>query len=155
MLGIGMRPRFLRAPDSGLAALAAPQQATIVAALIAALKRSRAQIVLVPWKRDPHADHVAAAAFAGEAILRCRRHPAVYSYGVWLPIRGTAADLPAHDVKTIAVPLSAAELTRKRSALAEHRTQLGEVIDDDPDGFCIDAAMLARWLLPIERFYCD
>ena len=153
VLGLRTAPRFLRAPDGELAALCATDRTAIVAALAAALERTRAQVVFVPWARDPHPDHIAVAALADVAIAASRRRPVVYAYGVWLTVRGTAADAPPPDALAVDVRLSPGELTRKRSAIREHRTQLGEVIDDDPDGFCIDEALLAQWLTPCERFF--
>ena len=35
----------------------------------------------------------------------------------------------------------------------EEWRQTGALIEDDPDGFCIDAELLAAWLTPVERFY--
>jgi hypothetical protein len=44
------------------------------------------------------------------------------------------------------------ELDRKRRAIAAHRSQLGLVVHDDPDGFGLGAKELARFDRPYEIF---
>ncbi len=153
-LGVRCTPQFLRAPDSGLERLDERARATLVGALARRIARSRANIIFAPWLRDPHPDHVVTATLVDAALARGERRPSLYSYRVWLPVRGERADAPSCDEATLLeVVLNGTELARKRNALSMHRSQLGEVVDDDPDGFCIDDALLATWLTPSERFY--
>jgi LmbE family N-acetylglucosaminyl deacetylase len=154
VLGIAGEPQFLRAPDSGLAALDADARDQLVTALARRIRALRAQVIFAPWARDPHPDHVVTAAIVQAAMSASGRKPVVYSYGVWLAVRGTGADQPDHhEVRICEVRLGAAEIARKRAAIMEHRSQTGALIDDDPEGFRIDAEMLATWLRPVERFF--
>jgi hypothetical protein len=45
-----------------------------------------------------------------------------------------------------------ASLAAKRAAIAAHRSQHGGVIDDDPSGFVLPAALLAVFERPYEVF---
>jgi LmbE family N-acetylglucosaminyl deacetylase len=153
-LGVRARPQFLRAPDSGLTDLDAAQRERLVAALARRIVALRAQVIFSPWPRDPHADHVATATLLRAACDESGRRPAVYFYGVWLPVRGAADDEPQPGEATVCdIALRPGDLERKRAAILEHRSQTGALIDDDPDGFRIDESMLATWLRPFERFY--
>jgi len=88
------------------------------------------------------------------ALERCATRPVLYFYGVWLDVRGAAADAPAaREASRFDVLLSGAERKRKRHAILAHRSQTSDLIDDDPAGFRIDAAMLESWTGPLERFY--
>lgn len=153
-LGIRCEPQFLRAPDSGLSGLGALERERLVKALVGRIARLRPQLVFAPWSRDPHPDHVVTAAIVADALRAARRKPTLLAYGVWLPVRGSAADQPRPDEAAIYdVSLRAADREVKRAAIMQHRSQTGTLIDDDPDGFRIDESMLDRWLGPIERFY--
>ncbi len=154
VLGIHSEPQFLRAPDSGLARLGADARDQLIATLARRIIALRAQVIFAPWARDPHPDHVVTAAIVQAAVTASGRKPVLYSYGVWLPLRGTAADQPhEHEVRICEVRLRATEIEGKRAAIMEHRSQTGALIDDDPDGFRMDAEMLALWLGPKERFF--
>ena len=154
LLGIRRAPHFLRAPDGRLAELAAAERHALIHGLACVLQRYRPQLLFVPWQRDPHADHIATAALVEAALSGSLRRPAVYAYGVWLAIRGTAADAPEPRVITVSeIALTAREVAGKRAAIMQHRSQTTDLVDDDPDGFRIDGTLLEQWLAPVERFY--
>jgi hypothetical protein len=82
------------------------------------------------------------------------RPPAVLDYRVWLPVRGAADDEPAGgEADSYDIMLTPRELARKHAAIRAHRSQTGDIVDDDPDGFVIGADLLAGWLTPVERYY--
>jgi LmbE family N-acetylglucosaminyl deacetylase len=152
-LGVREPPHFLRAPDGGLGQLGAAERARLVARLTALVDAGRTA-VFAPWVRDPHPDHVATAALVEAALRAARARPDVLYYRVWLPVRGDAAAHPgAGEASACVRVLTARERARKRCAILAHRSQIGALIDDDPDGFVIDAQLLAGWLGPVERFY--
>lgn len=108
-----------------------------------------AATICVTWAHDPHRDHQAAHAMAAAAALFCGA--GLLSYPVWghtlapatevspgLP-RGGRLDITRH-------------VARKARAIAAHRSQLGLVVDDDPDGFVLDREMQARFVRPFEIF---
>lgn len=77
-------------------------------------------------------------------------------YAVWLGILGTDGYLPEERrIAAFQMNLSVDEVALKRKAILEHVSQTTRLIDDDPDGFLIGPELLARWLLPYERFYYE
>jgi LmbE family N-acetylglucosaminyl deacetylase len=152
-LGNTREPVFLRVADGSPPMLSSAQRAATLARLAAAIEAFAPQLVLAPWPRDPHPDHIACAALTQTALARVRHAPRLGWYQVWLQIRGTPADFPgAGEVRSIDVALEGDARARKRHALFEHRSQTG-LIDDDPDGFCIDEELAERWLGASERFF--
>ncbi|MFW5662014.1 MAG: hypothetical protein ACOC05_11585, partial [Oceanicaulis sp.] len=68
-------------------------------------------------------------------------------------LTGSRADAPRRgEVRTVRVDVRAA-LSRKRAALACHRSQLGRTVTDDPDGFALSAAERRALLGPFETLY--
>ena len=146
-LGHGPRVEFLRHADCGL-----PDEGT--AAFEAAADRLQALVadlapdtVVVPWRRDPHCDHVATWRLAA-----ARRDPAVrwVEYPVWAWTDAAAA--PRDDEAAAwRIDVSAA-LDRKGRAVGAHRSQTTRLIDDDPGGFVLEPAVLAHFERPWELF---
>ena len=137
---------FLRLPDTKVprdGPLADAARATICAASRAV----SAAAVCVTWDRDPHCDHEAAAALVdgcGAGLGGAR----VLAYPVWgwtLPPdvdvgpapRGVRLDVARH-------------LGAKAAAIAAHRSQTTDLVDDDPDGFRLAPALLAHFEVPYE-----
>ncbi|PWC28164.1 PIG-L deacetylase family protein [Teichococcus aestuarii] len=146
---LGLPPgmvRFLHLPDAavpheGMRFLAAVERLSGLVRCIGA------GTVLASWGHDPHCDHQATHAMA--AALR-RRHPGLrhLAYPVWghtLPPETEIGMAPRGARLAIG-----SMLPHKRAAIRAHRSQLGEVILDDPQGFVLDASMLARFDRPYE-----
>lgn len=109
--------------------------------------------ILLPWRRDPHPDHRAAHALVDAAIGHRRPLPRRLEYVVWMAERAAAADLPRPgEARTWRLDIGAA-VERKCRAIARHRSQLGEVIADDPNGFTLAPAMRRRAEAPVEYFF--
>lgn len=133
------RLAFLRERDTAAPTDGAPFEAA-VAALGEICARSACKALLAPWKHDPHCDHEAAHLIAKAAAARLGLLH--LSYPVWgwthredleiggpLP-RGWRLDISAH-------------LAAKRVAVAAHRSQHGQVVPDDPDGFALPPEFLS------------
>ncbi|WP_407521396.1 PIG-L deacetylase family protein [Methylobacterium oryzisoli] len=139
---------FLRLPDRAVPATG-PAAEAAAEAIAAAARACGAGALFVTWARDPHCDHQACAALAG---LARRRLPAVrlFAYPVWgwsLP-GDTEVGAPPRGVRLDISGQRAA----KASAVAAHRSQTTDLIDDDPEGFRLDASMLERFAQPFEIF---
>jgi len=140
---------FLRHSDCGMPA---PGSAAFQAAADAlADVLADADTVLVPWRRDPHCDHVGTWALAAAAVARLDGPPRWIEYPVWA--------WPHADTE-VAPQVGEAEVWRldigpvrpqKRRAIAAHRSQTG-LITDDPDGFQLAPDMLAHFARPWELF---
>jgi LmbE family N-acetylglucosaminyl deacetylase len=151
MLGVTSEPCFLRVADGTVASLEAGEAGSIVAAIAAAIGNGRRPLVMGPWIRDHHSDHLAVAALVRRA---CARRPAatLLEYAVWLEERGAERDRPG---PAEATPL-ALDVRRytpsKMAALAVHRSQLGELITDALSSFVLPAGLVASAARPNERF---
>ena len=154
VLGITQEPLFFELADGSLARLDTDLREHAIERLARAIEAFEPEIVLAPWRRDPHPDHAAAAAIAAEALGTLGMPPAFAGYEVWLPIRGSRADHPQPgETATLAFGLDPEARDRKRRAILAHRTQTTAMIDDDPEGFHIDEALLQRWLGDDERLH--
>jgi len=154
-LGIGEAPYFFRLPDSGLVSLDTKERSRVVAQLSSLFRSFAPELILAPWERDPHPDHIAAAAIARLAFETARVPGSAFAgYDVWLSIRGESRDAPQPgEVMRSTVELSARARVAKRRALFAHRSQTSDLIDDDPGGFRITEELANRWLGPREHFF--
>jgi LmbE family N-acetylglucosaminyl deacetylase len=154
-LGIAEAPYFFREPDSALGSLDAGARTRVVSRLTELLRSFAPELVLAPWERDPHPDHIAAAAIARLAFETARVPGSAFAgYDVWLSIRGTVLDAPQPgEAMRSTVELSESARIAKRRALFAHRSQTSDLIDDDPAGFRITEELADRWLGPTEHFF--
>ena len=127
--------RFLGLPDRSVPGPGTPHFDAAVAKFIAAVEGAGADTVVLPWRRDPSADHRAAWAIAdaglqGAGLSGARR----LEYPVWLwQETGTGpADRPVDgEVRVLRLALGGDRAT-KRHAIAAHRSQTTALIADDP-----------------------
>ena len=153
-LGAGAQPRsFMRLHDAAMPAAGTPAHDLALAqakALIDDLVPSHA---ILPWRRDPHCDHCDAWSLFTMALRQTGRQIEVLEYTIWLDEFGSPADFPtAGEVEQLELDITA-NLAAKRRAIAEHRSQLGQVIPDDPEGFYLKQATLDRLIKPTESFW--
>jgi LmbE family N-acetylglucosaminyl deacetylase len=104
----------------------------------------------VTWQHDPHCDHQAAFALA-VAARRLMPGVRLYTYPIW------GFRLPVDCAVETEIPqgfrlMIDEYLPIKRRAIAAHRSQVTRMIDDDPEGFSLDSAMLAYFDRPYETF---
>ena len=123
-----------------------PAAEAIIIALADLCTLTGCNLVLGPWRHDPHCDHEAAATLA-EGLARKTGLP-VMSYPVWGWALPDEAEAPAsHAGVRLAIN---AELTRKQSAIRAHATQYGGVITDSPEGFTLPGHLLSVFDRPYE-----
>ncbi len=149
MLEVGLADseiRFLRLPDR-FVPCRGPEAEAACDAIVAAVAECEAGAVCVTWARDPHCDHVAAAAIVDAARARLGE-TRVWSYPVWgwtLPPGTDVGDAPRGLRLDITRHLAA-----KTAAVARHCSQTTDLIADDPHGFRLTPAMLAHFARPYE-----
>ncbi|GAC1345449.1 MAG: PIG-L family deacetylase [Acetobacteraceae bacterium] len=148
-LGLGPdRIGFLRLPDR-YAPTTGPYFDAAVAAVLAALARARCTTLLAPWQHDPHSDHLAAHHIARAAARQAAIRLLAYPVWGWMLPPETELDGPAPEGWRLDI---ARHLPAKRRAIAAHRSQLEALIRDDPTGFRLPAALLARFDVPFETY---
>ncbi|MCC3157897.1 PIG-L family deacetylase [Hymenobacter sp. 15J16-1T3B] len=117
------------------------------------LHEQQAQTLLLPWRRDPHPDHRATYALAQAALAKLTAPPRQLEYVVWAWQRAAPTDLPRpHEVQGWRLDIGPV-LARKQRAIQAHRSQLTNLIDDDPSGFQLSPDMLAHFAQPFETYF--
>lgn len=137
---------FLGLPDTGVPAT--PEDRRFVPAvehLARLLDLRTIDTVVVTRAEDPHCDHQASHALATTALRRLARPVAMLEYAIWAEAPWQATD----DLWRIDI---AAVLDRKRAAIACHRSQLTDLIDDAGESFRLTPAMLSRFDSSVETF---
>jgi LmbE family N-acetylglucosaminyl deacetylase len=138
------------APDAGAAGFEAAADA-----LAAVLAAWRPRTLVAPWRRDAHADHRAVHALVAAALARSAEGAApvrLLEYAVWEE-RATADQRPRPgEAIEWRLAVDGGVRARKTAAVEAHRSQRGRVVDDDPGGFVLDDAMVARACGPVETY---
>ena len=108
--------------------------------------------VFVPWRSDPHADHRATWQLIQAAILSLGITPQLIEYPIWDwdPTQQQPANI--HQISGWRLEIGDV-LDRKLQAIATYKSQLGQLIDDDPDGFCLTAELLTNFTRPWEVYF--
>ena len=139
---------WLGHPDSRLHEVSA---ADILPPLTAAIDGQAARHVFVPAREDKHCDHQTTAKLA-EALRAQRPNLHFHSYPVW-----SRFDDPNFAANTAGyAPLTLDTATyreAKTAAIRAHRSQLGEVVQDDPQGFVLPDAMIDLFAQQDEIFW--
>ena len=105
--------------------------------------------IFTAWRHDPHCDHAATHLLATALWRRLGRGVRLLEYPVW----GMAHAHPIPGFPLPPAPVLHAppqgyrldirdQMEAKRRAVAAHRSQLGEVVHDDPGGFVLPQAAL-------------
>ena len=153
-LGIAHAPRlFLRLPDANMPSPEEPAWEYAAAAVSHVLHCFEPDLVLLPWRRDPHSDHRASWLLSQHALRKASVHPDTIEYAVWLDELGKAEDHPKPgEAELVRVNVSSA-LAGKRAAIAAHVSQTTHLIADDPGGFRLTPQTLARLTQSTEVFW--
>jgi LmbE family N-acetylglucosaminyl deacetylase len=140
---------FLGLPDR-LVPSEGPRAEQAVAKIVNCLEDVGAKALFVSWRHDAHADHQACYRLA-RAAQRAFPGVRLYEYTVWgaaLPPMAIVEE-PTNGFRIDTAALRA----KKLRAIAAHRSQTTDLIKDDPQGFRLSAADLARFDLPYEFFF--
>lgn len=99
------------------------------------------------WEFDPHIDHRRTAALARQIVAR---YPGLLFWQ--FPVWGRFTDAPLSRHHTLHRFDARPFRTEKQAAIAAHASQTTMLIDDDPDGFVMEAATQAHFLDTPELF---
>jgi LmbE family N-acetylglucosaminyl deacetylase len=117
------------------------------------LRLAAPDTIFLPWRFDPHPDHRATWQLIQAAILSLGIAPQTIEYPIWDWDRQQQQKVP--DLDKIAgwrLDIGAA-LDRKLNAISAYRSQLGLLIDDDPNGFCLTADLLTNFTRSWEVYF--
>lgn len=143
------RVRFLRLPDRFVPSEGAQAEAA-VAAMVDAARVGQARTLAVTWRHDPHCDHQAAFELARRAHLRLPGTQ-LLAYPIWGLSRPGHERIAETEISGFRLAIGE-HIPAKRRAIAAHRSQTTALIDDDPSGFRLTPADLARFDGPSEIF---
>jgi LmbE family N-acetylglucosaminyl deacetylase len=139
---------FLRLPDAGVPR-SGPDAEAAAGRIAAIAEQAGVGAVCVTWGHDPHCDHQAAAAIV--RLAQGQLGPIrSFAYPVWgwtLPEGTEVGDAPIGYRIDVGAHRAA-----KAEAIAAHRSQTTDLIADDPTGFRLEPAMIARFTGPYEIF---
>ncbi|WP_310488614.1 PIG-L family deacetylase [Chamaesiphon sp. VAR_69_metabat_338] len=155
ILGIEDRSRvtFLGLQDGAVPTLAAP---TFLAAKLRCqryLRQTLPDTIFLPWRADPHPDHRATWQLFQAAILSLGISPQIIEYPIWDWDVQQQKKLPDLDrISGWRLDIERV-LATKKQAIATYKSQLGELIDDDPDGFYLTPELLTNFTRPWEVYF--
>ncbi len=144
---------FLRFPDGSVPGELSDDFAAAVTIVTNHLAKISPQTILIPWRRDPHPDHLASWQIVKAAIIDNRNDYRVLEYPIWLWERAENADLPREkNIKIHRLKIDEAAV-QKQAAIRAHASQITGLIDDDPDGFQLSAEVLAHFDVAFETYF--
>jgi LmbE family N-acetylglucosaminyl deacetylase len=144
---------FFRLRDAAMPKRNSKQWHAAHARLEDIIRSFRPDLALLPWRRDPHCDHRASWCLANSALKRAFVFPTILEYAIWLDELGAIADRPRRDEACEIHINIASTIKHKRRAVAAHRSQISDLIDDDPQGFRLGPATIARLTGSEEKYW--
>ena len=154
ILGAGDHPRsFLRLHDADMAKPGTPGHTAATHQLAQIVAAFSPDLVLLPWRRDPHRDHQDSWALADGVLRQLGYVGDRLEYAVWLDELGTPDQRPAPGEATRVTFDVAGVLAMKRAAVAAHLTQTTALITDDPEAFRLTPGTIARLTGPQEPYF--
>ena len=149
---LGLSPdrlRFLNQPDTAAPTEGAAFDAAVACLVTLVRSEPDCTAILASWRHDPHCDHEAASMLAAAvAAAASIRHIAYPVWGWTLPAETPIPEPPSRgfrlDVRAF--------MPAKCAAIQEHRSQYGDLISDDPDGFRLPPELLSVFEAPFETF---
>ena len=109
--------------------------------------------VLLPWRRDPHADHRAAWSIFTAALDAMRSPVRRLEYPIWTLVHPAPGDPPRPDEAIVHRLDVGPVAAQKRAAILAHRSQTTALIDDAETGHCLTAPVLAQFAHPWELLF--
>lgn len=140
---------FLRYPDRAVPNADSPYFSAAAQQCRDYLVQINPQTIFVPWRRDPHPDHQAAF----QLINRAKNaHHKIIEYPIWLYDLAQSDDAPREsEVSAFRLDITPV-LEIKQQAIHAHRSQITNLIDDDPACFRLSTDVLANFAVPYEIF---
>ncbi len=140
-------------PDGDVPGEGHPAFEPLVDRAAAMLDATAPGTLVLPWRADPHPDHIASSAIWRAALARWGGRPRLLEYPVWLDLLPDLGERPPLDAFRVLRLDVWSVLGAKRRAIEAYRSQTGLLIDDDPHGFRFDRAFRDRFENGHETFF--
>ncbi|MFV8226479.1 bifunctional PIG-L family deacetylase/class I SAM-dependent methyltransferase [Christiangramia aquimixticola] len=141
---------FLNAGDGKLFSFV-EEGAAVYGKLKDILEKTHFDTLFVPWRRDHHIDHIATNKIIRKAAQGLDL--IIAEYPVWLWKKGSQEDWPVPDeILPFRLNIEGVK-PKKMEAIYSHRSQLTNLIDDDPDGFVFTEDLLKPFLDDNEYYF--
>jgi len=128
------------------------QYMSAVASCSAYLTEVAPQIIFLPWRYDPHPDHRATSKLIQTALRKLDLSPRIIEYPIWDWDPQQRGNLTESEKVTSWRLDIAAVVKLKEQAIACYRSQITNLIDDDPEGFRLTPEMLLNFTCPWEVY---
>ena len=138
-------------PDGAMPTALAPGFSAAVDRCQIYLETITPQLVLLPWRHDPHPDHRATWQILDAALARLAMYPRSIEYPIWdwdLNQRQLLAE-PAIEPWRLDIT---AVVALKQQAIAAYLSQTTDLINDDPTGFRLTPELLGNFTQPWELY---
>lgn len=155
---LGVEPEnviFLQLPDSLLSQMEEPKKESIISQLTETLKEFKTTSLFLPWRRDPHQDHMATYNLGRLAAEGADGEIQLVEYPIWLWKNSEAEDWPREKEVEIYRLNIKGKVPTKQRAIEAHRSQTSDLILDDPEGFQLNEDLLSPFLTPYEYFFFE
>lgn len=144
---------FLRLKDSKMHTISKKRSDELVADLVKMFSSGAFNALAIPWRRDPHCDHISTYEIGARMLDRVGLVCTKIEYPIWLWKNGKIGDWPAqNEVNPYRLRIDAVTNV-KQQAIRAHRSQLGELIMDDSDGFVLTDDLLVPFRTNIEYYF--
>jgi len=153
---LGVEPArldFWNVADGDVPAEGDPNFEPLVTRAGVMLAEIRPGTLVLPWRADPHDDHIATSAIWRAALDRWGGKPRLLEYPVWFDLLPDLVERPPIDRFRVLRLDIWPVLAAKRRAIEAHHSQIGLLIDDDPQGFRFDKGFRDRFESGHETFF--
>lgn len=141
---------FLGLPDGAVPTKDAAQFAQAVALCQAYLAQVMPETIFLPYRFDPHPDHQATWQIVQRSLIHLSQLPRQIEYPIWDWDPEQRNSLP-RSYHAWRIDISAVS-DLKQQAIAEYRSQITDLINDDPEGFRLTPDLLTYFTRPWEVY---
>jgi LmbE family N-acetylglucosaminyl deacetylase len=154
LLGVSAsRLVFWNITDGGVPHEGQPGFDELVARAVAMLIEQKPGTLVLPWRADPHIDHIASSSIWRTALAQWGGKVRLLEYPIWLDQVPDVCERPPVEAFRVLQLDIWPVLAAKRRAIEAHESQIGLLIDDDPDAFRFDKAFRDRFENGREIFF--
>jgi LmbE family N-acetylglucosaminyl deacetylase len=143
---------FLNLPDQQIPASESREFAAAVEALWMVISEFAPSTMIVPWRRDQHADHEATWEITQAAAAQAQFKGRWMEYAAWLVEPGDGSAFPEPGEMDIFRFDISPVFEQKRAAIASHRLWTIDQSGEDPTGSRLNENALGRDNVPWEVF---